>query len=1055
MSVFNQQLSKAQQQQAGVVDKTAGMGAALAGNILKQGQEAYSQEQLRQFNNEVNTLMDQQTQEQQDPEKQRIIQETNDEVEQELLRQKQGIIDKNQFERSIQAIAAKKKASAVFHGKEIDDIVNNALGKNTNNYAQRTKNELGDISNQALQEQAKEREELSYSLFGKSSLTLTDNESDKLFNLIRKKRETVARDIENKSIITLNKSKELSQEEKEQNAKTFSYNSSINLNDTVTGFADMFNTNIESMYDKGQLTDEAYNASLIRLKTDTAKRINKYIKDCKEAGYTPDQKVIDSANNIVKINEESYSGYKEFTKENIKNKNLKDYMFAKQVEKEELQSQGQQATNIKDTMYILDNPVFKRIDSPDEKLSGNTAMLLNETLYNKYNKEGKFDKAGYKKELLKTITGNNEDRVKNEGINNIIESNKAILNMPDYSVDTILRGDNLPPDPKTKSINFLQGVQDGYINDILKNVPSNIEESIQTANKAYKFLESNLKMYNSDKFQYGVPNSELSTTRQEAAADSFVNAGAKLQEIIKRNPDSVSVNNKGDITISTSEGNQMLQEYFIAAAKMDNPVSKKKVVDTIVKIKQDAIQNEVIEPLIQAAHKELDENPMYVGLSKAQKNNIVLEAVNKNRDIKLAQTAKDLEIEKTNQTLKQIGETNSAYGGNYYRTIKGNVDKVLNGNAIEKIKAGMYFYGSIDNGIKSIVNDVTKTAKSLFGDSIQDQVEDVAMDKKLGIGRAQARIVKKLMSKETDYQDAKEGYDVVSISLKELKNKAIQGDDLSTNEEKRMRYYEQYIKAYNKSYEKELKQEANALKKQQLDEMVNQNASDLIDRVVDYGVNTIVDMSEEEAEGYTEEDLKKNNEEEMKYNLTFNNEIGTGAYESKKLHKPSANSGITIGAGYDLKHREKAEIKNDLLEAGLSNEDAEIISNGAGLAGDDAEKFLKENSNITITEEQQEKLFEKVVPVYEARAINGYEKIDLENKPNYEDLPQKVKDLLVDYAYNVGVETFPKFFKAVIKGDEETALNQYKRYTDGKPLGKRNEDTLSLLKSYDFKDLTV
>jgi len=38
---------------------------------------------------------------------------------------------------------------------------------------------------------------------------------------------------------------------------------------------------------------------------------------------------------------------------------------------------------------------------------------------------------------------------------------------------------------------------------------------------------------------------------------------------------------------------------------------------------------------------------------------------------------------------------------------------------------------------------------------------------------------------------------------------------------------------------------------------------------------------------------------------------------SRKAHVPSSASGVTIGRGYDLKHRASAEASEDLLAAGI------------------------------------------------------------------------------------------------------------------------------------------
>jgi hypothetical protein len=64
---------------------------------------------------------------------------------------------------------------------------------------------------------------------------------------------------------------------------------------------------------------------------------------------------------------------------------------------------------------------------------------------------------------------------------------------------------------------------------------------------------------------------------------------------------------------------------------------------------------------------------------------------------------------------------------------------------------------------------------------------------------------------------------------------------------------------------------------------------------------------------------------------------------SRHLHHPSAESGITIGRGYDMKERTEKEIVKGLTGAGLSQTAAEAFAKGAGLKGPEADKFVEEN----------------------------------------------------------------------------------------------------------------
>jgi hypothetical protein len=65
-----------------------------------------------------------------------------------------------------------------------------------------------------------------------------------------------------------------------------------------------------------------------------------------------------------------------------------------------------------------------------------------------------------------------------------------------------------------------------------------------------------------------------------------------------------------------------------------------------------------------------------------------------------------------------------------------------------------------------------------------------------------------------------------------------------------------------------------------------------------------------------------------------------GAFHSRVLHVPSSASGLTIGRGYDMKHRGRPEIHGNLSAAGVPPVYAEKLSHAGGLAGAEAERFV-------------------------------------------------------------------------------------------------------------------
>lgn len=95
--------------------------------------------------------------------------------------------------------------------------------------------------------------------------------------------------------------------------------------------------------------------------------------------------------------------------------------------------------------------------------------------------------------------------------------------------------------------------------------------------------------------------------------------------------------------------------------------------------------------------------------------------------------------------------------------------------------------------------------------------------------------------------------------------------------------------------------------------------------------------------------------------LTFDSEGHEGGpYHSRHFHVPSSGSGLTIGRGYDMKDRTKAQVRDDMIAAGLDPAIAALISHAAGLKGAAAEEFIEENNleDFQITPEAQLVLFD-------------------------------------------------------------------------------------------------
>jgi len=134
--------------------------------------------------------------------------------------------------------------------------------------------------------------------------------------------------------------------------------------------------------------------------------------------------------------------------------------------------------------------------------------------------------------------------------------------------------------------------------------------------------------------------------------------------------------------------------------------------------------------------------------------------------------------------------------------------------------------------------------------------------------------------------------------------------------------------------------------------------------------------------------------------LNFIYSIEVGPYEEKTshLHWPGGKSGVTLGPGYDMKMRKKADVMKTLMDIGLNKEVVEQASNGAGLEPSDAEDFADDNEDlITLTKEQQLKLLPLIVPRYEA----------IVKRNIHVPLQQYEFDASVCFVYNPGASFVP------------------------------------------------
>ena len=152
-------------------------------------------------------------------------------------------------------------------------------------------------------------------------------------------------------------------------------------------------------------------------------------------------------------------------------------------------------------------------------------------------------------------------------------------------------------------------------------------------------------------------------------------------------------------------------------------------------------------------------------------------------------------------------------------------------------------------------------------------------------------------------------------------------------------------------------------------------------------------------------------------------------YFSRVPHVPTSSSGITLGRGYDLKHKSQKKVFKDLESIGISKCTAAKFSKGVGIKGNEAKNYLKKNgiTEFLITHEQQKKLFDITYKEEAAEAKRIATKSDVEEaygKTDWDKLNDAIRDVVVDLKYR-GDYT-PKTRKKI---QAAIASNDLKRFT--------------------------
>ena len=114
-------------------------------------------------------------------------------------------------------------------------------------------------------------------------------------------------------------------------------------------------------------------------------------------------------------------------------------------------------------------------------------------------------------------------------------------------------------------------------------------------------------------------------------------------------------------------------------------------------------------------------------------------------------------------------------------------------------------------------------------------------------------------------------------------------------------------------------------------------------------------------------------------------------------------------------------------------------------------KLTKADSKLYkgATTEEVEKLLQADVLIKQSEAKKRVDK--KYGAGAFDALPQDSQMLVVDYQYNVGLQEFPKFLDALVKGDKDTMLNEYERTTSSGKLTKRNNWAKSVIDNLNNK----
>ncbi|MCO6431396.1 MAG: hypothetical protein J5J00_11090 [Deltaproteobacteria bacterium] len=183
----------------------------------------------------------------------------------------------------------------------------------------------------------------------------------------------------------------------------------------------------------------------------------------------------------------------------------------------------------------------------------------------------------------------------------------------------------------------------------------------------------------------------------------------------------------------------------------------------------------------------------------------------------------------------------------------------------------------------------------------------------------------------------------------------------------------------------------------------------------------------------------------LKGALTFSSEGSSdpdSRFFSRKAHLPSQTSGVTIGRGYDMKHRSPSSIRRELLAAGLDRSSAELLSRASGLSGERASSFIRSHPLPILSADQERRLFEITYNQIESDTRRLIKAHGLSGKYFDTELHERIRSVLIDLRYRGDLTPTSKkiLIRAVANNDLSsfTALLSERRNWPGVPIDRFN-----------------